>query len=517
MKFFAGLLSLVAVIVAAVFIARAVYAPPSLDGRTESTALPVSEDTMLGRELARRSASQSEPSAMVPLRAGSTALATRVLLADAAEASIDAQYYIWQNDVTGILLLDALRRAAERGVRVRLLVDDNGTPDLDPYLVALNALPTMEVRLYNPFVLRQPRVLSYLFDFSRLNRRMHNKSFTVDGAITVVGGRNIGDIYFARDSKVNYFDLDVVATGAAAAEVGTDFDGYWASGSAYPVDRIVDLHPDGLAVLDARVQELAQDEDAVIFANAIRETKIVDRFLSGELPVEWVPMDLVSDDPAKGLGPVPAEDLMIGRLAEILEQPTESLDLVSAYFVPGDLLTEILVKHAANGVRVRTLTNSQDATDVLPVHGGYIQYRDALLDGGVDVRELKSDVENRRIVDQLGLLGESASSLHAKTFTMDRNRTFIGSFNFDPRSALLNSEMGFLIHSPTLAADMVDGFDADVPEAAYKVERTLKGGTVWLEQMPDGQTIVHDTEPNTTAFGRFLVRLIGWLPVTWLL
>ncbi|MEY8842919.1 phospholipase D-like domain-containing protein, partial [Cribrihabitans sp. XS_ASV171] len=236
---------------------RTLYAVPTDPGRVDSTAIAPSEQTVLGAAVLPQVAAHPGLSGVARLQEGHVSYAARIQLADMAEQSIDARYYIWQRDASGLLLLDALKRAADRGVRVRLLLDDNGTPDLDAELAEMDAHENIEVRIFNPFVLRSPRVVSYLLDFGRINRRMHNKSMTVDGVATVVGGRNVGDIYFSTDAEVNYFDLDVVALGDAAQDVADDFDLYWASRSAVPADLILPERPADGGLLDAAVRAAA--------------------------------------------------------------------------------------------------------------------------------------------------------------------------------------------------------------------------------------------------------------------
>ena len=256
-----ALLVLIPLVLLVLLALRLLHPLPDPAGREASSAIPASDRTVLGAAVLPLAADHPGTSGIYPLGNGVDAFAARVALARAADVSIDAQYYIWADDLTGIRLLAELQDAANRGVRVRLLVDDNGTPALDQELVALDALPTAEVRYFNPFMMRSPRVLNYAFDFFRLNRRMHNKSFTVDGAVTIVGGRNIGDVYFETGAGHLYFDLDVLAAGPAAA-VGADFDRYWNSASAFPAamlitagadaadrlaerDAVVDLSPGG--------------------------------------------------------------------------------------------------------------------------------------------------------------------------------------------------------------------------------------------------------------------------------
>ena len=489
----------------------------------DSVAIPASMQTRLGAQILPLAAQNPDLSAVIPLGEGHTAFAARLLLAETAQVSIDASYYIWTNDATGLMLLDALRRAAERGVRVRLLLDDNGTPDLDPELAELNAHPNVEVRLFNPFGMRRARRVSLLLDFARLNRRMHNKTFSVDGVVTILGGRNIGDIYFAHSEGVNYFDLDVVALGEAAVDVADDFDLYWASPSSVPVELILP-QPEESEVLAASVAAVDQTKSWREYSKSAEDSRLMDMVWNGARDFIWANVRFVSDDPAKGQGPVADEGLMLKRLEAMLGDPASSVDLVSAYFVPGDNLTGILADWAESGVRVRVMTNAQEATDVLPVHSGYLKYRDALLDGGVEVYELKaerrSEQDNRDfadVLDQFGLIGSSKISLHAKAFVIDNKTVFIGSFNFDPRSFRLNTELGFLIENAELARRLFVGLGKDLQFQTYRVRRTDSGGTEWLERTPDGGKSRYDTEPGTSAFSRALVTFIGWLPIIWLL
>ncbi|SDB39263.1 phospholipase D family protein [Bauldia litoralis] len=512
------LLVVIVVAVAAIVILRLLYPLPSLDGRQVSTALPASADTRLGAALLPAIASRPDVSGVVPLLDGRDAFAARAVLARAAEESIDAQYYIWQTDTTGLILLDELRAATERGVRVRLLVDDNGIPGLDRQLAALNALPTMDVRLFNPFTLRDPKLLSYAFDFPRLNRRMHNKSFTVDGVATILGGRNIGDIYFAYGDGVHYFDVDALAVGPAATEVSADFDRYWASGSAYPAEEILAPAPDGLSLLTDAAAEARASEGAKAYVQAIAGSTLVQEFESGSEGLEWVPVTVVSDDPAKGLGEAPVSDLLVGKLHALLAQPESEVDLVSAYFVPGEEGTALLTGLAANDVAVRVLTNAQESTDVVVVHSAYARYRPELLDAGVTLYELRADQAGPP-EEEAGftIFGPSASSLHAKTFAIDGKRIFIGSFNFDPRSARLNTEMGVLIESPAMATGLSRFMQSEAPLVAYAVVPGPDGGLAWVTTEADGETTVFDVEPDTTGFQRWMVRFLGLLPIEWML
>ena len=450
-KFLVTIVLLVLVYLASSLIFQLIYPVPDTSNRENSTAEVASEDTWLGRTILPRMRENPGRSGISGLLQGPNAFAARILLADTAESTIDIRYYIWQKDITGLLLLDAVQRAAERGVRVRLLLDDNGIAGLDLELAEMNAHPNIEVRLFNPFVLRSPRIASYLLDFNRVNRRMHNKSFTVDGVATIVGGRNIGDIYFYRSDTVNYFDLDVVALGDAATRVGEDFDLYWASPSAIPIEALLPAaNPDG-GVLDASVAQVRAAPGGTEYDAAIRDSTLIGALDDDSDTFDWVELDLVSDDPAKGQGKVTEDLLMHRRLSDILDQPETSVDLVSAYFIPGENLRNRLSQWAQAGLTVRTLTNAQEATDVLPVHAGYRKYRQGMLANGIKMYELKSAQERLQLRKQFGFVGSKNSSLHAKTFVLDNRHIFVGSFNFDPRSVSLNTEMGFMIKDAELA------------------------------------------------------------------
>ncbi|SHG58058.1 putative cardiolipin synthase [Cognatiyoonia sediminum] len=517
LKFLKNLLIIIILFVGASFIFQVIFPVPSNEGRENSTYIAASTDTQMGELILGMAEENPGTSGVLPLLGGPSAFAARVAMARAAEQSIDARYYIWQRDITGILLLDELKKAADRGVRVRFLLDDNGIPDLDPEFAELDAHPNIEVRVFNPFVLRSPRVLTYIFDFLRINRRMHNKSMTFDGVATIVGGRNIGDIYFDRNEEVNYFDFDVAVIGDGARDVDEDFDLYWASESAVPFSELSDPDDPATDTLAATYAEIENDPATDTYLQAIEESLIIPNLNNNAEVFEWVEVALVSDDPAKALGAMDPSGYMAVRLYEILPTPQSEIDLISAYFIPGDFLTDRLTGWAQDGLLVRTLTNAQEATDVLPVHGGYIGYREALVEGGVKVFELKTAQELRSLTEQFGLTGESRSSLHAKTFIIDREHIFVGSYNFDPRSARLNTEMGFLVASPSISTLVVEGLDENIANRAYEVVFAENGDLEWIDAGAEGGPKVWDTEPNTTWFSRFLASFIGILPIEWML
>ncbi len=489
---------------------------PALDERTVSTALQDTGDTRLGRTIAPLAQAHPGKSGVFALRDARNAFAARALLARAADRSIDVQYYIWHHDMSGTLLFEELHDAADNGVRVRLLLDDNNTTGLDLIVSMLDAHPNIEVRLFNPFMHRRFRALSLLTDFARLNRRMHNKSFTVDNQITIIGGRNVGDEYFDAGEELAFVDLDVMAIGAVVNEVSQDFDRYWASDSSYPVDLILPrADPQAIAALSSEALVVERDPAAAAYTAAIARLPFVRDLQAGRLPFEWATTRMVSDDPVKGLGRAPGEAPVAQRLGEIRGASTHELQLISPYFVPTAAGVEVLVGLAKRNVEIAILTNSLEATDVAAVHAGYAKRRRSLLENGIALFEMKRSFAPSTATDR-GLAGSSGSSLHAKTFAVDRSRIFIGSFNFDPRSAHLNTENGFVIESPAMAQWLADAFISNIPGRAYEVQLSAAGSLQWVERRGD-ETLVHDEEPGADFWRRAGVFILSLLPIEWLL
>ena len=492
---------------------------PSQEGRVATSALVDTAATRLGRAVAPGAAANPGKTGIHAMPVPHDAFAARILLADAADKSLDAQYFLWHGDQVGNLLFEALWRAAERGVRVRLLIDDVNTAGLDPTIAALDAHPNIEVRLYNPFVLRHARGLNFIGEFTRLNHRMHNKSFTADNQVSVVGGRNIANEYFGVGLGVGFADLDVIAVGPAAREVSKEFDLYWNSPSAYPADRFVGgPGPDAAAGLQARFTATHADPQSMAYVAAVREAPLVRELLEGKLGLEWTSAQLVNDDPVKTLDTTARTDgLLFPALVRVIGQPQKTLDLVSPYFVPRSEGVAALEKMARSGVKVRLLTNSLAATDESAVHSGYAKHRQALLQAGVQIFELKPTAAKNSRDHKAIFGGSSSSALHAKTFAVDNSRIFVGSFNFDQRSARLNTEMGLVIGSPSLAQQLGAAFDTTVPKLAYQVRLAPDGQNLeWIERTESGENR-YDTEPDTSWFLRTKVNVLSVLPIDWLL
>jgi len=447
------------------------------------------------------------------------ALMSRVVLADKATRSIDLQYYIYDDDATGRLVSQRLLAAADRGVRVRLLVDDLDAGDAEQTLDGLDAHPNIEVRLFNPFHTRNPSLLSrigqFLIDGPRLNRRMHNKSFVVDNSVAILGGRNIGDAYFKEGDTQHFRDLDVIAIGPVVEQTSHAFDTYWNATPAYPV-KAFDSSKDGgeaLAKLRQKLAGTARATSDSAYASSLGAA------LPGGAAVDkpgqwmWGRASIVADQPQKVEGKDDPALLLDPKLDSMIGGAQHDVMLISAYFVPGDEDTKLFTALARRGVHVKVLTNSLAATDEPMVHAGYARYRRDLLKGGVDVYELRPLVGNQPAAHG----ASSGVSLHAKAVVVDRKRVFIGSMNIDERSKLLNTEMGVIADSPDLAAATAEYFNsATKPINAYHV--TIDDGTMhWTALGDDGKMKIEAHEPDVPLARRLEVYTLRVLPIDGLL
>lgn len=490
--------------------------PASISSIWPSSDVAIEHATRLGRAIVPTTAEHPGLSGIHTLADSLDAFAARYLLCGMAEKTLDLQYYIWQNDMSGKLLFSALLTAAERGVKVRLLLDDNNTNGLDDTLRLLDSHPNIEIRLFNPFSFRLFRAIGYLTDFARLNRRMHNKSFTVDGETTIVGGRNVGDAYFGAGEQPLFSDLDVLAVGPVVAEVCQDFDRYWRSQSVSTLERVLDLDEESLFQRVKLPEDWEDDPMARRYLDRLTTSQFATHLVSRTLKMYWAETRLLSDDPRKGQGKARNHTLLPQRLLKVIGQPQKEIDIISAYFVPTRAGVAQILALVRKGVKIAILTNSLAANDVAAVHAGYARWRKKLLRHGVQLFELKPQNEGRNVPHDRGLTGNSGSSLHAKTFSVDKRQVFIGSFNFDPRSAMLNTEMGFVIESADLAEDIHRRFTQSQKDAAWALRLDRWGRVNWVEYK-DGQQKVWKKEPHTRFWQRVLVRLVYRLPVEWLL
>jgi len=358
---------------------------PKNDSVIASAAYSDTRETALGLSVRERAGSHPGKTGFYALRSGVDALLSRLILAGLAERSLDIQYYIWHKDDTGMLVLGAVLEAAERGLRVRLLLDDINSADIEPMLVAVASHPNVEVRLFNPFAYRGFRAWDFVTRFSQVNRRMHNKSFIADNQVTIVGGRNLGDEYFGARPDLEFGDLDVMAIGEVVPEVSDAFDLYWNSELAYPIE---DLQPTAsdetrLGEVKNQLREHAEDMRQSPYGDRVRQGRLAEELKQDRQHWQWGDAELMYDHPDKALGQdAEATAHLSHSLAPVFERVEDSMLLVSPYFVPGTEGVDFLTAMAERGVKVRVVTNSLAATDVTVVHSGYARYRKALLQGG---------------------------------------------------------------------------------------------------------------------------------------
>jgi cardiolipin synthase C len=454
---------------------------------------------------------------------GLDAFSARMALADTAERSLDLQYYMWVPDDTGRLLAERVLRAADRGVRVRLLLDDVGGSASDKSLLALSSHTNIEVRIFNPIANRTFRLLSMLFDLNRITRRMHNKAFTADSTVTILGGRNVADRYFGLGDEPRFADLEVIAAGPAVGEVSVMFERFWYSPSAIPIQALTRKQLSPTRVGQIRAGLVAQAETIATSAEfkPLEEEDIGARIRRHELSLAWGPVKLVCDQPEK-VTIDPGDTSMLPEVREAVAVTERELLIVSPYFIPGDHGVAFLHGLRERGVRVVVLTSSLAANDVPAVHVGYRRYRKPLLRAGVELWEMKPNVHIRAFAGQKYPLdaqedNHPGSSLHTKAFIFDRQTLFVGSLNLDPRSVRLNTEMGLMIEIPKLAEPTAEQLEQKLAQNAYRLKlapgqsRTCEH-LVWVSREGEGE--VHYThEPQATLSQRLMVNLLSWLPI----
>lgn len=509
-----------ALTLAAAVLAAGCTSLPSEVKRVPSTALPVSQDTALGRI-----AAASSPSPLLSgvrlLPSGPFALDTRVELVRRAERSLDVQYFLIEDDATGRAFLRALRDAARRGVRIRLLLDDLNTAGEDALLLGFAAEPNVELRLFNPFPAARyafvTRLVSSLAQFERINHRMHNKLLIADGAMAVAGGRNIADEYFARRELGNFIDLDVFMTGAVVSQLATLFDQYWNSQPVYPIEAIVQARG---SATESRVrfdsltaQTHAPALEAMPTTDALGYGPIANDLANGCLDLIWGPAEAFADpsstvtDADRRPGAERSDDgaVRFNVFEHIREARTEVV-LITPYLIPGKGGMELLRDARSRGVAVSILTNSLASTDQAIVHAGYRRYRKPLLEAGVDLYEL-SIVKAAR-TSRWSLPRAAVGGLHAKAAIFDANEVFVGSMNLDPRSQHFNTELGIIFHSAALAQEALRLVDFAKSHATHRLRLAADGGIRWVgpAESDDG---VHEDEPETGFWMRRLLDLIG--------
>ncbi len=481
--------------------------------KEESYAFTEVADTPLGRLVEPMAASHPGLSGFRFYGDGIEGLAARQLLAKSAQRSIDAQYYLITDDMVGLLFLDSLLSAADRGVRVRLLVDDIQTQGYDAGIVALDSHPNFSVRIFNPFSGRRSRVADGLFDFRRINRRMHNKSFTADNQVAIIGGRNIADEYFSARPDLNFGDMDVMGVGPVARDVSVMFDRYWNSRWAAPAEVFARQPEDPGAALETLRARLAANrtEAATTVYKQVLDEDVARLAGLKAHQLDWTPYRLVYDSPDKAdtaqEGPT---HRIVSDLKAVTAKAHRELLVVSPYFVPQRSGVAFFQDLVDRGVKVTVVTNSLAANNHGIVHSGYIAYRKDLLRMGVELREVKINSEVSGVAR--GGSGATLATLHTKAFMVDREHVFLGSFNWDPRSAKLNTESGVVIESAAVGAEMYRQFEAYARVKTYRVRLVDDRHLEWVDEA-GAEPVVFTKEPDVSWWRRTLASWGRLLPI----
>jgi putative cardiolipin synthase len=447
----------------------------------------------------------SEGAGVYRLNSGQDALGARVGLIERAETSIDVQSYLIKDDISGNLVALHLAAAADRGVRVRLLMDDALTDEVDSGLLSLDEHDNIEVRVFNPFPRRRSRFVSLLANFNILNRRMHNKSFTVDNQVTIVGGRNLADEYYRTGGATEFIDEDLLAIGPPVDDVSDGFDEYWNSPEAIPMaafDKMVAHGRVAESVKEAR--KFVDEHSDTAFLKGV-DGRLIDDLIGGRLELILADAEVVQDRPEKVRNLIRRRvSATSAYLQQMVSAATEELIVITPYFVPQQQGVDFFGALVKKGVRVIIITNSLASTNHSSVHAVYARYRKPLLQQGVELYELRPRFE--------AMETETKLTLHSKVATVDRTKMFVGSFNLDPRSLYLNTEMGMAVTSPTLASTMAVSILDILPDFAYKLRLSDKGKLQWLLQTAGVEEVI-TTEPQTSLWRRFLTKLMSLLPI----
>lgn len=449
-------------------------------------------------------------------------IAARIHLIRQAKYNLDLQYYIWADDFIGNLMLHELLKAADRGVKVRLLIDDQNGTKIDNQLKALSTHPNIQIRLYNPYKFRNLRFLDYIFRLQQINHRMHNKLIIADGIIAVTGGRNISSEYFDASESFQFTDMDVLFFGTAVQHANSVFSDFWNHDLSYPNQQFI---PTGkqkdLEKLRLNYKKLEQKENPTDMKLDAEQKELANELKQNH--VNWAHAHFLADSPKKTLGQASESELISYQIRQHLGEPKQEMDLISAYFVPTQTGTQYLSQFPKQGVDVRVLTNSFVANDVALVHAFYQKYRVDLLKSGIKLYEFKPYIERKRRTwyevltgNVIPKKGKDKSSLHAKFINID-NKVFIGSFNLDPRSFNLNTEVGLVVESNQLQEQISSLLDSSLLKVAYELKLDPQGELIWYDHQPDGTVKKYNQEPETTQFQRGVMHTVSYLPIEWMM
>lgn len=449
-------------------------------------------------------------STVTPLVSGNESLGARLRIIEQAEHTLDLQYFLMKPDLAGGLIVQALLKAADRGVRVRFLVDDIFTPVRDDVLGLMDAHPNLELRIFNPTPRPGPKSLGLMTSFRRINRRMHNKTFTADGAVAIVGGRNIADEYYQIRTTSEFADFEVLLTGPVVAEVSEAFDLYWNDGWAIPMSRLHKL-PSKTDMRQAQARLNAQLEAAeAVYTKAIDDPHF-QMHLSGEGPSYAGKATVVVDDPAKVKTPVRGGTRILSEaLFQRIAKARKEVVIVTPYFVPEDYGARLFAELAERGVRVRIVTNSLGSTNHSYVHAGYHRHRVKLLHAGVELYEVRADA--LQVLGQVQPGDKTGLVMHTKLAVIDGLDVFVGSMNMDPRSVKLNSEFGVFIESNGFAGYILDAVASGTRQYTYRLSLDAEDNLLWHYDNGPAPGVT-DREPGATLWKRLVVGITGLLGV----
>ena len=498
--------------------------PNTAISKTDTSNTENSNSLDLVAAISQQSEIHPDLSGYHPIVTGANAFASRSILTGMATRNIDAQYYIWHDDQAGQLMLKDLWDAAERGVIVRLLLDDfNNSAKFDQHLLRFSSHPNIAVRIINPLMHRKFQTLNFVTGLPRINRRMHNKSMIFDKQITIIGGRNIGDEYLSNDKSSQFADLDVLLIGKVVADIDNSFASYWSAPISFDIETLATLDKrettdflQGLDKLEAD-EKSSSNGSLLVYKAAIEDSSIDTDLINKQVPFRWTNMQFLSDDVGKLTKSVPADTNLVHQLRTLLGSPSKKLTIISSYFVPTKDGVNTLVALAESGIEIKILTNSFDATDVTAVHSGYSQWRSNLLRAGVKIYELKSTASEEKRENKLWKArSQSSTSLHAKAFAVDDYQVFIGSYNVDPRSANINTEMGVIINDDELATQLHEALSDDLLNQAYEV-KLLENGNLQWHTVENNKKVIYDSEPRVDISDHIWLTIMSWLPIDWLL
>jgi len=483
--------------------------------RVPSTAYKNHKNTKIGRLFEKEALKHPGKSGFKLIPYGQDAFTARIAMVRLAQKSLDLQYYLWHSDKVGLILAYETLKAADRGVKVRILLDDIEQSGRDDIVAAMDAHPNIQIRIFNPFAHRSNHILDFIGNFDRVNHRMHNKTIVIDNALAIIGGRNIGDHYFAVGEQTNFRDLDIAVAGPVVRQISSVYDHFWNGQWSIPINALAKrtyTKEDLMRVQKAMKHKIEKLNFPYPLNKDIKTLRrdmirIRNSFIWAKGLYVWDDPDMMHVDADH------QKNTMIQKLKQRSYAIKKSLYIESAYFVPRPSGIAEIARLHKEGIKIRFLTNSLASNDVIPAHAGYAEYRKELIQQGVEIYELRPDAGARKVANRQMLTKTTHTGLHAKTMVFDEEAVFVGSFNLDPRSAAINTEGGLYIESPKIAKEVLNFMHVGVdPKNSYRVLLDKRGDLVWITET-NGTKVIYHSEPDTDAWKRFEAGFIEILPV----